>query len=336
MTRTASSPCPSLQPQIQSGVHPYPPMQPGALRALEFDRIVEAVRSFALTPMGDERLGRLAPSIEPPEVAELAGRRRARPFAISDRNALFPLRALERAAACADGARGRRAAARTAAAAGARRLSRFDRGLARRHPSRGGIVSVARGHHQRRRLVQARNDARSREDRTVGRRRRPREPRAEADSRAAPEAADAAARHARIVPARQGDGEVPAGSGRHRTQRPLRARHQGGASQLDSRHRARRLDERREPVSRAAQHRRDQQRHRRARGAGARRNPPHSPRADRRVPRPRDRASSGRSRPRPSWTCCRRGRAFRCWSAASSRSSRPTARSSCRRRGIRC
>ena len=34
-------------------------MQPGALRALEFDRIVEAVTGFALTPMGAQRLSRL-------------------------------------------------------------------------------------------------------------------------------------------------------------------------------------------------------------------------------------------------------------------------------------
>src|SRR5881296_1242875 len=46
-------------------------MQPGALRALEFDRIVEAVRAFALTPMGDERLGRMAPSTDPQRVAQL-------------------------------------------------------------------------------------------------------------------------------------------------------------------------------------------------------------------------------------------------------------------------
>ena len=46
-------------------------MQLGALRALEFDRIVEAVRAFALTPMGDECLARLAPSIDPPKVAQL-------------------------------------------------------------------------------------------------------------------------------------------------------------------------------------------------------------------------------------------------------------------------
>src|SRR5213593_736678 len=46
-------------------------MQSGALRALEFDRIVEAVRAFALTPMGDERLARLAPSGDPQRVAQL-------------------------------------------------------------------------------------------------------------------------------------------------------------------------------------------------------------------------------------------------------------------------
>src|SRR4051794_29617266 len=46
-------------------------MQPGVLRALEFDRVVEVVRSFALTPMGDERLARLAPAAEPHRVAQL-------------------------------------------------------------------------------------------------------------------------------------------------------------------------------------------------------------------------------------------------------------------------
>lgn len=46
-------------------------MQPSALRALEFDRIVEAVKTFALTPMGTERLSRLQPSIDPQRVADL-------------------------------------------------------------------------------------------------------------------------------------------------------------------------------------------------------------------------------------------------------------------------
>lgn len=46
-------------------------MQPGALRALEFDRIVDGVRRLALTPMGEERLGKLAPSTDPQKVAQL-------------------------------------------------------------------------------------------------------------------------------------------------------------------------------------------------------------------------------------------------------------------------
>src|SRR5665213_827983 len=48
-------------------------MQLGALRALEFDRIVEAVRTFALTPMGDARLARLVPATDPAAVAQLLG-----------------------------------------------------------------------------------------------------------------------------------------------------------------------------------------------------------------------------------------------------------------------
>jgi len=46
-------------------------MQQGALRALEFDRIVEAVQGFALTPMGGERLARLSPSTDAQKVAHL-------------------------------------------------------------------------------------------------------------------------------------------------------------------------------------------------------------------------------------------------------------------------
>jgi dsDNA-specific endonuclease/ATPase MutS2 len=46
-------------------------MHAAALRALEFDRIVDAVRAFSLTPMGDERLGALEPSTDAAVVAEL-------------------------------------------------------------------------------------------------------------------------------------------------------------------------------------------------------------------------------------------------------------------------
>ncbi len=67
-------------------------MQAAALRALEFDRIVEMVRGFALTPMGDERLARLAPSAEPKTVAQwLAATTETVRYLSS--NVLFPLRA---------------------------------------------------------------------------------------------------------------------------------------------------------------------------------------------------------------------------------------------------
>ena len=46
-------------------------MQIAALRALEFDRIVSAVRGLALTPMGEERLARLQPSSDATKVAVL-------------------------------------------------------------------------------------------------------------------------------------------------------------------------------------------------------------------------------------------------------------------------
>ena len=67
-------------------------MHPGALRALEFDRIVEAVKGFALTPMGAERLARLQPSTDPRHVAQLlaATSETARYIAAQG---VFPLRA---------------------------------------------------------------------------------------------------------------------------------------------------------------------------------------------------------------------------------------------------
>jgi DNA mismatch repair protein MutS2 len=67
-------------------------MHPGALRALEFDRVVEAVESFALTPMGRARLGRLAPSTDPQRVGELLAATTETVRYLTF-NALFPLRA---------------------------------------------------------------------------------------------------------------------------------------------------------------------------------------------------------------------------------------------------
>ena len=66
-------------------------MQPAVLRALEFDRVVEMVRGFAMTPMGDERLARLEPSGDPQRVAQLlAATTETAKFLAS--HGLFPLR----------------------------------------------------------------------------------------------------------------------------------------------------------------------------------------------------------------------------------------------------
>jgi DNA mismatch repair protein MutS2 len=46
-------------------------MYTGILRALEFDRIVEVVQSFAVTPLGLSRLGELSPATDPQRVAYL-------------------------------------------------------------------------------------------------------------------------------------------------------------------------------------------------------------------------------------------------------------------------
>jgi DNA mismatch repair protein MutS2 len=67
-------------------------MQPNALRALEFDRIVEAVSGFALTPMGAERLAALEPSTDAQKVAQLlAATTETMRFVAA--HGLFPLRA---------------------------------------------------------------------------------------------------------------------------------------------------------------------------------------------------------------------------------------------------
>jgi len=65
-------------------------MHSAVLRALEFDRIVEAVRGFASTPMGDERLARLQPSPDPQKVAQLLSATTETVTFIT-RNGLLPL-----------------------------------------------------------------------------------------------------------------------------------------------------------------------------------------------------------------------------------------------------
>jgi len=67
-------------------------MNPGVLRALEFDRIVESVKGFALTPMGAERLTRLTPSADPQKVAQLLSVTTETALYVS-KHGVFPLRA---------------------------------------------------------------------------------------------------------------------------------------------------------------------------------------------------------------------------------------------------
>ncbi|MFN7982321.1 MAG: endonuclease MutS2 [Vicinamibacterales bacterium] len=69
-------------------------MHTAALRALEFDRIVDAVRGFAQTPMGDERLADLTPSVERRAVAELLAATSETGRFLA-RHGRFPLRAHE-------------------------------------------------------------------------------------------------------------------------------------------------------------------------------------------------------------------------------------------------
>ena len=305
-------------PYVRSWFH-HATMQPGALRALEFDRIVEAVRGFALTPMGAERLARLAPSTDPQQVAQrlAATTETARYLADARRCFRCARRASCREILAALAVEGR-ALEPLRLLALATFLDSVDesRAAIRRAPARFRCSTPPAAAPRRSRAKSAQvRDKIDPSGEVVDHA----SPELRLDSRPAPQAADAAARHARVVPARQGHGEVPAGPGRHRAQRPLRARRQGRAPQRHSGHRARRVDERRQPVSRAAQHGRDQQRHRRARGAGSRGSPAHPARADRRVPRARGGLRSGRSTRRPSSTCCRRGRASRSRSTASSR-----------------
>src|SRR5262249_9347895 len=67
-------------------------MNPGALRALESDRVVDVVASLALTPMGRERLSRLEPSSDAQRVSDsLAATTETVRYLAS--NALFPFRA---------------------------------------------------------------------------------------------------------------------------------------------------------------------------------------------------------------------------------------------------
>jgi DNA mismatch repair protein MutS2 len=67
-------------------------MHPGTLRALEFSRVLEALASFALTPLGAGRAGELSPLSEPSAV-EAALAETSEGVWLLDRHPQFPLRA---------------------------------------------------------------------------------------------------------------------------------------------------------------------------------------------------------------------------------------------------
>ena len=199
-------------------------MHSGALRALEFDRIVEAVAASRRRRLARRGWRGSQPLID----AARGGARRS-------------LRRRRRSASCATATIGLQApedldATLTSLAVEGRALepqqlvalARLP-GLGRRHvrarcaaraarfPSSAAIADDGR-------LVRAGDRRHPPQDRP-GRRGRGRcQPGAAEHPGSAAEAARAAARHARVLPARQGHGEVPPAADRHRPQRPLRAR----------------------------------------------------------------------------------------------------------------
>ena len=171
-------------------------MQPSALRALEFDRIVEAVRDYALTPMGAERLAGLQPSTDASIVAGLLAATSETTRYIAA-HGLFPLRASSEfpqilSALAVEG--------RALEASGSSRWRPFSI----RDESRAGIrrapgSSPVSSRQRRCRVVQGRVGADAREDRIRPATSSTTPARAEVDSREAAEAADAPAQHARVV-----------------------------------------------------------------------------------------------------------------------------------------
>ena len=288
-----------------------PAMQPGALRALEFDRIVEAVKSFALTPMGAERLARLQPSTDPRQVAQLlaATTETARYIAAHGAVSAARVRATCRRSSPrwpSKGARSKRCACWRSPRFSTRSTNREPASAARRDRFRcsrrasGGAASFKSEIAQTREKIDPSGDVvdhASPELRMIRDRLRKQRARLRTTLESYLRGKDTAKYlQDQVVTERNG-----------RYVLVVKAEHRSGIPG----HRARRVDERRQPVPRAAQHGRNQQRHRRARGAGSRRSPPHPARADRRVPRARRRPARARSKRRPSSTCCRRARASR-------------------------
>ena len=266
-------------------------MHDGSLRALEFDRIVEAVRSLALTPLGAAALGGLGPQTDARAVrAALSATTEGVEFLAShdlplrgpedleealgalaiEGRLLEPrqLRGLATFLASIDAVRGAVRQADAASFPGLRALVEGCRPFEREVSDIQSTIDE-----QGEVVDRASPELRAIRDRLRRQRQRLRNTLAS------------------FLRGRD-TARYPAGAGRHRARRPLRAPRALGASGLDSRHRARQLRQRRQPLPRAAEHGRDQQRHRRPRAGRGERDPAHPA-------GPGERAAQARARPAP-------------------------------------
>ena len=307
-------------------------MTAGGLRALEFDRVVAAVRSFALTTTGAARLDALTPATELAAVREaLAATSETVSYLAS--NPVFPLRAPEDLETLLGllGVEGRALeplrllalsdyleSVETSAAAVRRapgELPRLKRLVGDTASFKNEIGAV-------RHAIAPSGDVVDHASAGAG-----------IDSRPSPASARETAADARRVSARQGHREVPAGPDRHRAQRALRPARESRAPRVAARAGARQFGQRPDALSGAARDRRDQQRGRRARGRGSRGGAAHPAFAHRRVPPAarrcgQDRAGSDRTRRPAGQGASRTGNRRRVPEAVAGRAARIAGRAS--------
>ncbi len=167
-------------------------MHPGALRALEFDRIVSVVTGLAVTPTGRAQLARLTPMTDASAVARAQRATTEGTRFLADHPG-FPLRApsdLDRIIA-ALGVEGRALEPLRLLRPG--RLSRVHRADARRRAQGRSVVPAAEQPGRDGRVVQGRDRRCPPEDRAVRRSGRQRQPGARLHSRPAAQAEGAPA-----------------------------------------------------------------------------------------------------------------------------------------------
>ena len=291
------------------------------------------VRGFALTPMGDERVARMTPSGDAQKVAQLlaATTETARFLA---GNGLFPFRSAGDMPQILDSARrrGPRARATRLLASPTFSLRSKKRATAIR---RARLVSLAWKRQARRPRLSRTRSATGPRRRSTQPARSPTTPARSSRSFAtgcASSARGCAARSSRTCAAKTRRSTCRIRSSPSATAATCSWCGPSTAASIPASSTA--LDERRQPLPRAAEHGRDQQRHRRARGAGSRGGPPHPAR---RSPMRSAGARSiwrGRSRSATELDVLQARARFSDSMDGVEPALSPTARSSCRRRGI--